>query len=142
MKKILYTLLTLASAIILSAPSKNKKTSIVKTSTPQQNASKVSKETLNLIKLKKEKIFNETLQLNLPKLNIATATIIARKEARKLYNKEYKSAQKLKSLVIEVLNLPNIKFEYPDTDYESPIHRQFPNIFGSINEGIYESTPE
>ena len=148
MKNLLSITLLLSSAIIVSTPLKNKKSTVVKSSTVQQNVSKISQETLNLLNIKKQNTFDETLQLNLPELNIATATIIANKEARKFYNKEYKKARKLQSLVIKIhktstqkdeeFNIKNIKFKENDNDYSSPIHQQFPEFFSSINEGIYE----
>ena len=51
MKNLLSITLLLSSAIIVSTPLKNKKSTVVKSSTVQQNVSKISQETLNILRV-------------------------------------------------------------------------------------------
>src|SRR3989339_381288 len=154
MKKVL-TISLLLSTILVSIPSKKENSPrIVKTY-------KVSQETLKNIKLQKQRFFDETFQSCLSEHGSAAATIIAKKEAQKIYNREYKRAEKLNTLSISVSQESHSKsihnqnslflhktkdnnamFDmslYDDDDHISPIHVQYPDFFDAIHQGIYES---
>ena len=100
---------------------------------------------LKLVNIKKQEAFHTSYTAALQEHDPAAATIIAKKQAQKVYNSEYKRAQKSKPLEIIIpANLTNadlhtdlkrIVFIY-NNDNTSPMHEQFPDFFSTNNHDI------
>ncbi len=107
------------------------------------------KEILRLINIKKEEAFHINYITALKNHDTTNAKIIAKKEAKRIYNFEYKQSQKRKRLEIiipentkfeynntDFINNPTIKWIYNDDDHKSPINKQYPTIIQRNNHKI------